>query len=86
MKTYKITYTEKLIHTFYVDAENLDEASATFNNQLNHGEIDFSDGCLVDSKITIEEEDEEHIPSSTNGDYSPSNPWCAPGMKISDFI
>ena len=33
-----------------------------------------------------EDEDEEYVPSSTNGDYSPSNPWDAPGMKISDFI
>lgn len=30
--------------------------------------------------------DEEYTPSSTNGDYSPSNPWDAPGMKMSDFI
>lgn len=33
-----------------------------------------------------EEEDEEYTPSSTFGDYSPSNPWDAPGMSISDFI
>ena len=32
------------------------------------------------------EEDDEYCPSSTNGDYSPSNPWDAPGMSISDFI
>lgn len=31
-------------------------------------------------------EDEEYIPSSENGDYSPSNPWDAPGMNIWDFI
>lgn len=24
--------------------------------------------------------------SATNGDYSPSNPWDAPGMSIRDFI
>jgi hypothetical protein len=30
--------------------------------------------------------DDEYIPSSTNGDYSPSNPWDAPGMSIKDFI
>ena len=30
--------------------------------------------------------DDDYVPSSTNGDYSPSNPWDAPGMKISDFI
>lgn len=29
---------------------------------------------------------EKYIRSSTNGDYSPSNPWDAPGMSISDFI
>lgn len=46
------------------------------------------------TKEEIEEElsecyfdnDEDYIPSSTNGDYSPSNPWDAPGMSISDFI
>lgn len=31
-------------------------------------------------------EDEEYVPSSSNGDYSPSNPWDAPGMSIHDFI
>jgi len=30
--------------------------------------------------------DEEYTPSSTYGDYSPSNPWGAPGMSIKDFI
>jgi hypothetical protein len=34
----------------------------------------------------VRSEDEEYTPSSTNGDYSPSNPWDAPGMSISDFI
>ena len=34
----------------------------------------------------VRSEDEEYIPSSTNGDYSPSNPWDAPGMSIKDFI
>ena len=32
------------------------------------------------------EDDEDYIPSSTNGDYSPSHPWDAPGMSIRDFI
>ena len=34
----------------------------------------------------VRSEDEEYIPSAENGDYGPSNPWDAPGMKISDFI
>lgn len=58
MKTYKVTYMEKLIHEFYVEAEDEYEASDKFNEQLNHGEIDFSDGCLVDSDIKIEDDDE----------------------------
>lgn len=30
--------------------------------------------------------DDEYTPSSTYGDYGPSNPWDAPGMSIRDFI
>lgn len=33
-----------------------------------------------------EEDEEEYEPSSSGGDYSPSNPWGAPGMSVSDFI
>lgn len=34
-----------------------------------------------------DDDDENHYrPSSTNRDYSPSSPWNAPGMSISDFI
>ena len=31
-------------------------------------------------------DDRYYTPSSTNGDYGPSNPWDAPGMSIHDFI
>lgn len=30
--------------------------------------------------------DDDYTPSSTYGDYSPSDPWNAPGMSTSDFI
>lgn len=30
--------------------------------------------------------EEDYTHSSTYGDYSPSNPWNAPGMCIDDFI
>ena len=33
-----------------------------------------------------DEEEREYTPSATNGDYSPSCPWNAPGMSVSDFI
>lgn len=29
---------------------------------------------------------DDYVPSAENGDYSPSNPWDAPGMKMSDFF
>lgn len=32
------------------------------------------------------EDDDDYTPSATNGDYSPSHPWDAPGMSIHDFI
>lgn len=31
-------------------------------------------------------EHDDYCPSATGGDYSPSNPWDAPGMSIRDFI
>lgn len=34
----------------------------------------------------LQRDDDDYCPSSTNGDYSPSNPWDAPGMSIRDFI
>ena len=36
--------------------------------------------------VQVYDEDEHYTPSATHGDYSPSNPWDAPGMSISDFI
>lgn len=35
---------------------------------------------------SFDEDDDYYTPSSTAGDYGPSNPWDAPGMSISDFI
>lgn len=31
-------------------------------------------------------DEEYYCSSSTAGDYSPSNPWDAPGMSVHDFI
>ena len=35
---------------------------------------------------TDEDVDNHPAPSSTDGDYSPTNPWDAPGMSVSDFM
>ena len=43
--------------------------------------------CARDCEDYAEkDEDEEYTPSASRGDYSPSCPWNAPGMSISDFI
>lgn len=34
----------------------------------------------------LEDDDDEYVRSSSAGDYGPSNPWDAPGMKVSDFL
>lgn len=44
----------------------------------------YAEDCRVCCGLGVDE-DEEYT-SSTYGDYSPSNPWDAPGMSIRDFI
>ena len=56
MKTYKVIYTESLIHVFYVDAENEEEAREKFDNMAYNGELDYSDGEVYDSGIESVEE------------------------------
>ena len=72
-----------------------------YNNMLNHiselvsgsdlmdtlHAIGFTDEEIIAEGFEIENEDgDDYVPSATNGDYSPSNPWDAPGMSIHDFI
>lgn len=49
---------------------------------------DMCEWCQVERVVSDAEGEAEgdYIPSSTNRDYSPSNPWDAPGMSIRDFI
>lgn len=48
-------------------------------------ELSFLDTPMDDSDVDLEYE-YEYTPSATFHDYSPSNPWDAPGMSVSDFI
>ena len=63
----------------------------------DHGECPYDaqypEHCRVHCCLGVDEDDyedyefeEEYVPSSSNRDYSPSNPWDAPGMSIKDFI
>lgn len=61
--------------------------------EITFTNVDTGDGYDVRQEvldrfnvIEINNDDEEYVPSSTNGDYSPGNPWDAPGMSPRDFI
>jgi hypothetical protein len=90
---YRYTFRENDItvtaeeHTLIALAQALREAQieGTWSDLVYQIEYEFD----IDGVRSADEEsdwDEEYIPSAENGDYSPSNPWDAPGMKISDFI
>ena len=51
----KVCITETIVHTFDVDAKDRDSARKEFDRMLFEGEVDYSYGELVDSKMTIEE-------------------------------
>ena len=59
--------------------DGMDETYLYFEGRL------YQAPYLDNSEITTKE-DENYIRSNTNGDYSPSSPWDAPGMSIKDFI
>ena len=58
--------------------------------------LDYEMGCCEEDYVRAasgckiyefdDGDDEDYCPSATRGDYSPSNPWDAPGMSIKDFI
>ena len=52
-------------------------------------EREMAEACDDYEEETEEDREERmghYYTSSTNGDYSPGNPWDAPGMSIHDFI
>lgn len=83
----------------YIPRCRLEELATQFKDALLEDDkylalVFFEDFCeMTESEMEwfgiSEVEDgeyEEYIPCAENGDYSPSNPWDAPGMCISDFI
>jgi hypothetical protein len=65
------------------------ECARYFKNPHNLcflAETELVDGETESCDDFEEYYEEEYTPSSTNRDYSPSNPWDAPGMSIKDFI
>ena len=80
----------------YISRFRLEELTTKFKDGLFECDEDFAteffeEECeLTDSEMEwlgIENnEEDEYTPCAENGDYSPSNPWDAPGMSIRDFI
>lgn len=62
----------------YYSTEQLEDYIEHFNDpQPEHEEPDY---------YADDNGNEHYTPSCTCYDYSPSNPWDAPGMSIHDFI
>lgn len=60
-----------------------------FEIGFSNTEPDYDDDDSLFDDEDFEDFDEDNRPytsSATNGDYSPSCPWNAPGMSIKDFI
>ena len=55
MKTYKVVYKETLVHCFFVDANDKNEAEKKFQQGLMDGEFDFSDGEVDECSHEIKE-------------------------------
>lgn len=66
MKTYKVTYVEKLIHTFYVEANNEEEAEEAFEQGMMDGAFDLSDGEVDTADYWVKEDDDTHHYHYTN--------------------
>lgn len=56
MKTYKVIYIESLLHVFYVEAENEEQAREEFDRKAYNGELDYSSGEVYDSGVKSVEE------------------------------
>ena len=73
---------------YWSDSEIIDKlikCGLTEQDFIEYGFGDFVEDYFKDFEED-EYDDDDYVPSSTNGDYSPSNPWDAPGMSIKDFI
>lgn len=62
------------------------EACEMFKRILKDHNVTKVAVCEDIEDYIYDDEEAHYTRSSTNGDYSPSNPWDAPGMCVSDFI
>ena len=66
------------------------DPQGNFHDLMWNLDADYLDEAIKEAQEGLDEAIEyinkKYTPSAENGDYGPSNPWDAPGMKISDFI
>mgnify|MGYP004645655295 CR=1 FL=1 len=55
MKTYVVIYKEVLSHTFYVEANNENEAKKKFEETQKSGDFDYSSGKIVNTTTEVYE-------------------------------
>lgn len=87
--------TEKNVSLIGYVKEILDEFAITINcpNEWSDLGMELAEEYNSDSWVYeklqlweyVDESNKNHT-STTNGDYSPSCPWNAPGMSVKDFI
>lgn len=69
------------------DIENEDEAlQLGYDIRRLMDKYEYNEAEAIDEVLAKREAEDDYTPSAENGDYSPGNPWDAPGMKMSDFI
>lgn len=50
---YTVGVKEILYHAFYVEADTLEEAHEKFEVMQGNGDLDYSDGELIDVEVTV---------------------------------
>lgn len=76
----------RFVEEHYTD-EDLDKWISLLKEPEEECNEDYSEEYDEDlHEDSLYEDNYLYISSCTAGDYSPSNPWDAPGMSIRDFI
>lgn len=57
-----------------------------FGDDIMFDSVEDAKNWIDEAESLPGDEPFESYTSATDGDYSPSNPWDAPGMSVSDFI
>jgi len=87
-RVYEVRYSELARNGEWVDhVETFQGTDEELNGYLDELRLYYS---CVKAELKYDpdwdRDIDDYIPSATAGDYSPSNPWDAPGMSVSDFI